>query len=768
MSPPPLTRLWELIGPPEHLPSLPLVRRTLIDLEPYVANIQETPEWLKSALSEVVQLAAVSVPDPPIQPREGGRARHPLHGYITEFPVYAALCDQPKDTEDTALLRRTQAILLTAAALQPEAASSDYQSTVQEAGLCVRRFDTNSDLVQCARQALLMSTSSLDDIKKNLDSCISADPTPPPDVTRHLSALARLISYAREASKPPIRTGEPSIRILRRSPAEQEPDSSIEPDEEYVSIDADAAEQQERGRLGASPVGESPPRRHASIPLGDSAALALSDRDRIIRAKTRARAMATAAQLLPFASDKLQRLDIEALQDWLATPDLLSNSPDDADNSESILLVIMLLTGSDLHRARNLQIVDGPADVDDSGNLCLILNPLSWCLPGPKLNNAFHPESKFAHLYRPTSKHLTLPVPTAFPGVERLLAQTDAIRAGTFFSGTDKSWERRVRDILSKINRHFASRLTPKRIADFLSRAVNDTCGDRAEGSLFHHFEDSTGSAARLYYYAPRLTRLITVYQKVWNWLDRGSPLQWSWSDLPSESSNLCIGSAGCPLDDIVRQMVADLTKRTMELSRGRRGLLRSIQFHNQFTAYTAQMTRWTAALRAVNDPVEVELIDPIQGLLAVSEKDSESYSSSRVIPLPKTTLNQLRHYSEHRGAFLAQMDELGLHLKPTTWMFFVNDGKPVEVTPTSLLAHTGVDYLLQSNSQRHFLRTRLRELGVPGSYVDALLGHGAAGEESYGRYSCFSPIILARHLRGPLGTLVTEMGWKPIHGIRT
>ena len=755
-----------MIGWPEDQPGLTLVCKTLIELAPHVSALEESPDWVKAALGEVKQLSD-EISAAPLKVTPGRRVKHPLHGHITEFPIYAALWHQPKTIEDLNPIRRAQAVLLTAAALRPEAATSDYQSTVREAGLCVRRLCTNSAFLQIAQDALVKPANSLADIEANLRTCIDALPNTYPEASRHLLAMARLISYAREVSRPRIRTGEPTVQRHTRSQIEVEPDSAVEATEEFISVDTDASEQAERTRLGIAPIRESPSRRHASIALGSSGAFALSDRDRIVRAKTRARALATAAQRLPFASDRLQLLDLEALLEWLKDPKALSIPSDKSDEAVSILLIIMLLTGSDLQQGRRLQVANTPANINDSGDPCLVLNPLSWYLPVPQLDDAFQPTADAVYLYRPTVDHLILPVLQTFPGVDRLLQLAARIHAGDLFTGTDKHWAQKTNAILKHINHRLGSRLTLHCIADFLPRIVTDLVDDRAEGSLFSHVEDSTGSAARLYYYAPRMTRLVSIYRSVWNSLPIARSLEWSWSwnELPASAEGSSIGSAGCPLDDAVTQMVNAVKTRTIALSRGRRGLDRGVQFHNQLTAYTALMAMWTAALRAVKDPIEVELIDAVQGLLAVSEKESDNYSTSRVIPLPEVTLIQLVKYSEHRDAFLEKMDRSGLHLEPKTWLFFVTKSKPVTVTPSNLWYQIGDEYQLHRNAQRHYLRTRLRELGVPGSYVDALLGHGAAGEEPYGRYSCMSPMILARYIREPLSQLVNDMGWQPIHG---
>ncbi|MGH8372854.1 MAG: hypothetical protein ACRETO_08985 [Gammaproteobacteria bacterium] len=149
-----------------------------------------------------------------------------------------------------------------------------------------------------------------------------------------------------------------------------------------------------------------------------------------------------------------------------------------------------------------------------------------------------------------------------------------------------------------------------------------------------------------------------------------------------------------------------------------------------------------------------------------MAEKESDGYATSRVIPLQGITLRQFRSYSEHRSAFLKFMDDHELHIMPETWLFYMENGRAVPVTPGRLAGYLGSDYPFPLNAQRHYLRTRLRELGVAGTFVDALLGHGALGEEPYGRYSGISPTMLRRAIDAPMLLLLEQMGLKFIKGM--
>lgn len=738
------------------------VRRTLAAITPLVTALQDAPPDLVRNLE---RLAPQGGSEPSLfsggaDAQVSGDGRHVLHGWITKYPIYAALWFQPADAQSEGIVRASQVVLLAASSLRGGAALAEYLATVREAALCVRRVCLNKDLREIARQIITVPVKSMRDAKAEINGHLNRIPETQVEAKRLLRALARLVSYAERESRPPTRQEQtPGSRRVKRA-EERDLDMFFEPAAVFVDDELDTALVVARTKSAAAPVRETPARRHVAVSFAGS--YAASGQSRVIQAKNRARAMATSVQRLPFASDRLQLLDIESLLAWLR-----ENDDNKKEALTSWLLVTMCLTGSDIEQASSIVVEPALPTTGASDVVRLVLDPLGWCLPVRVLKDAYFPPPELQYLFRRVSSSLFLPLPRSFPAVQTLESAARRLSGMNLFGDKPRHMEAKITRALSQINRETGSRLTIKRVAEFLERLVADTTKDEADGAFFSPRDDSTGCAARLYYYSPPTGYLVETYMKAWEAVAKKSTLDWSWSPSKSTDHLEFVGSAGCPIDARLPPIIGALEKRTRAMARGRRGVERSIEFHNAFTTYTTIFGMWSSALRAVRDPIEVELVDPLMGFLGVSEKDTDEYATSRVVPLTPVILEQLNGYARHREVFLETMDKFGIRLTPHTWLFYV-EGKCAEpVTPKRLEERLAKDYPFPLNSQRHYLRTRLRENGVSGMFVDALLGHGAQGEEPYGRYSAISPRILRHAIEQPLQDLLKKIGWRVIPGMQ-
>ena len=103
----------------------------------------------------------------------------------------------------------------------------------------------------------------------------------------------------------------------------------------------------------------------------------------------------------------------------------------------------------------------------------------------------------------------------------------------------------------------------------------------------------------------------------------------------------------------------------------------------------------------------------------------------------------------------------------PTDRMYFLlSSGKWERVTVASMRRILGPTYPIRLNAQRHWMRTRLRELNAPVHAIDALLGHGALGQEPYAGYSAYSPGQLRDELKEPIRKLAGIAGWRVVRGL--
>ena len=96
----------------------------------------------------------------------------------------------------------------------------------------------------------------------------------------------------------------------------------------------------------------------------------------------------------------------------------------------------------------------------------------------------------------------------------------------------------------------------------------------------------------------------------------------------------------------------------------------------------------------------------------------------------------------------------------------FDSNGEVAAISIKALRNVLPSSYPFRLNAQRHYLRTRLRELGVPAQTIDALLGHGAPGQEPYATHSCYSVQRMRREVEPALRSLSEKAGWVLLNGL--
>jgi hypothetical protein len=81
----------------------------------------------------------------------------------------------------------------------------------------------------------------------------------------------------------------------------------------------------------------------------------------------------------------------------------------------------------------------------------------------------------------------------------------------------------------------------------------------------------------------------------------------------------------------------------------------------------------------------------------------------------------------------------------------------------TALEQVTG--YTLPRNTSRHWLRSRLVQMGMSGEHIEFFMGHWQRGAEPWGRYSALPARIAIESLRDPIEQLVCEAGFHVVRG---
>ncbi len=669
----------------------------------------------------------------------------PERGWIGRFPLYCALWCQPASETLVRLGRIAQSALVAACVSIAEShhALTNYAPAVLSAGLAVRHLLQGN--IDETRLDALRSADSMEDVHFHILSLISTHLTEH-DVSR-IRGLSTLLGYAVTERVP--RSGSSRSRAMRKTRSGQDKDS---PFPAYAELEDTYAPRLDED--GGAPIPEFVGRRIALLPPDNRAQglRVISTRQAYFRARQASRAIQTRAQGLLAASDRLQLVDISALN--TAISELLKNKPSVSTDLESglVLLTASLLLGCPASQLSTITIRQSHSLDLHKPHRKSLLTPTHWILPVTKLPSAYVPPLSDRELYRAPVACIVLRLPD--------LPFRDVIEH--YFKKLPALFEMSRADILADsacryINSMHNARLTPSRVAGFLERQIYAMTGDWADAAFFITGV-SDSAEARRYYYAPRHDYVSGRYDEVWRAVEQVLGLRRSTVQVQQIGAGACVGSAACPTLAAVRQMVHEQIRICRETRVGRPNFKRQASRHNALALYTWLMLMWLSGARAVDDAINLSLYDSATGLLQLSDKDTDEYYASRLAWMPDVAQQQINVYLQH--VELLTLDYPGT--LPRQLFFIAENNNTLEpLTLRRVRGKLDPDYPFPLNAQRHFLRTELRERGTPAECVDALLGHGSSGQEPYGTHTCYSARELITELREPLTRISDQCGWK-------
>lgn len=747
--------------PGEEPPGGAEVEWTLRCLAPLISGWPESPPDLVKSLLPSSDACVLTA--------DVAAGTQPKRGLITAYPLYCALWAQPLEPYGSAGRVAQAAVLVSAAVL---AGSPDglepYRSALGSACLSSRRVGSGT-FVPAGLNARLAAATSLQTVLDALDLARQSAPLAlTEEQSRLLAGLHVLLEDALKARQPRKPRSHTGVRAPRQKAGSAEVD---DPTPEHQTYDDPTARGPSADDLaeGAAGVREPASRRLATVKVTSSVpATALSPGQLHWRAKYRTRAISTSAQGLLLASDRLQLVDLAAAEQAIADlqtrrwraprPVLLGANAVSAS----------LLLGRPVEKLNKLRVV---ARVDQVPGTIkqpfLAVADAALIVPAPDLPRSFVPKSAEAAVYRSVSRGLVLSLPVGLSWARQLLEFGQVHVGKEPFNGAGHPGC--AEQFVKAVNERFGSRLTTARITQFLTRQIVAQFGDWADAALLSGSGDAN---ARLYYYTPTHAHLQACYRELWVGVGKGLGLaigvpvsaSHSVADAGSVQPQY-IGSQGCPTDEAVNAMVSTLIDYCRSLLRGRRSAARCRVVHNSIALYTCLMVLWHSGMRAVTEPVELDIYDPATGTLGASDKDNDSYYASRLVWLPPLVQRQIEAYWRHLDRLKAEFPDSTASVGKGLF-FFDSSGDVTAISLQALRNLLPAGYPFRLNAQRHFLRTRLRELGVPAQTIDALLGHGAPGQEPYATHSCFSVQRLRREVEPALRVLSEKAGWVLLHGL--
>jgi len=340
----------------------------------------------------------------------------------------------------------------------------------------------------------------------------------------------------------------------------------------------------------------------------------------------------------------------------------------------------------------------------------------------------------------------------------------------------DKEWIKKgaYRPALKKILESIPgeSRLNEHRISSFLAhKMATEFSGDVAEAVLLTGRYSTLGQTL-LHYSAFQPSYLQKIYSKVARDICEKTERSYSaerssLSDNAKDTTLGRIGSQMMPNVNHIKIAIENMIS-TVRKHRGKNTTEAIIYSHNIYAMYTVMMQGFATGYRAVTDPFPAEdSIDEETGLCVISDKDGEDYYNSRLIWIPPIVLKQKALFSEHRKKIIPIIHHRHPGLVDDLPEVFLLDEqfKPVPVRPGTAAPILSDFIPLPLNTNRRFLRTRMREMGCPGEVTNAFMGHWGRGQEPWGRYSSVSPMQMIESVKPYVESILAELCFKTLRG---
>lgn len=343
--------------------------------------------------------------------------------------------------------------------------------------------------------------------------------------------------------------------------------------------------------------------------------------------------------------------------------------------------------------------------------------------------------------------------------------------------------EQWIRDLLKRINKTYETRWTEHRLGLVMRMAVEQCTQDPALVQLITEQEYSHSVVAN-YYQRTSVAFISEVVEEahklIQQWVKTGiieKPIFNTESrELQDQKS---IGSSLALPTNFVAELSAHLKHKINLNRRTFTGDERLRHAHNSLVAYITVWLGFISGYRAVLDPIsDPRHLDRETGLMVISDKDNSLFQHARIIPLTERFVEQVDRYAEHLTQLAMSLPhkpsiqqeilqlcrryqgaDISTHELSMPFLFFMTDSLQARaVSPKNLQEH--FPFEIGANANRHYLRSRLVELGAPGEMVSYFMGHWEHGEEPHQKLSCISPIDIAIQLAPYLNTIEKQIGW--------
>lgn len=526
--------------------------------------------------------------------------------------------------------------------------------------------------------------------------------------------------------------------------------------------------------------------------------------EQLIRHRNRRRVQASivqSAQSLPNRVEMPSPYEVQALLHCLANDFIkknLQNLNSDQHDEIRVSILLRLYTGRKLDSLRKLLIFQNNADYEVVQKAFFAVLIKENCLAFPIKSTAnshslgavggvLLANEPFYHndIQLQDVLDFKLP-PVATQAVIDLATRTwqcaSSRKRVPLFEYADKH-EQWIRELLKKINQTYATRWTEHRLGLVMRMAVEQCTQDPALVQLITEQEYSHSVVAN-YYQRTSVAFISEVveaaHKLIQEWVKTGVIIQPYFSEKARvlQGAN-SIGSSLALPTNFVAQLCKHLKHHARLSPRRFTGDERLRHAHNSLVAYITVWLGFISGYRAVLDPIsDPRHLDRETGLMVISDKDNSLFQHSRIIPLTERFVEQVDRYAEHLTQLAMSLPhkpsiqqeilqlcrryqgaDISTHELSMPFLFFMTDSLQARaVSPKNLQEH--FPFEIRANANRHYLRSRLVELGAPGEMISYFMGHWEHGEEPHQKLSSISPIDIAVELAPYLNTIEKQIGW--------
>lgn len=443
----------------------------------------------------------------------------------------------------------------------------------------------------------------------------------------------------------------------------------------------------------------------------------------------------------------------------------------DKERLEAIcMIMIMLWTGSNLDRARNISLITSK-DRNAAG-LAYLVDKNEWRVKPYEPKYATRPTSKQVELSRKKSEFVYLPDMFNIGGylskTATVLSSTN--QTGKIFKHRIDKYRKLIKSLLKELPN--GMRVSENKISKYLffliaseisgdvADAITSTANYHPLGQTTLHYNTPSADHIRKVHQKAVGAVVASIYEEAYD--NKEPPERIEPTSLPGRH----LGSRLCPETHHVASMVESLATKIQSPPENR--LEPSlIDYHNIYTIYTTQMIGYATGFRAVTNPfVYGSQIDDLTGTAIISDKDGSDFYNSRVIWIPESVHHQMEHYMTHRTIMLNDvlLRRPDIHTEDLPYLFLLEEGLTAYPIRPKYVAPYLEDILpMPLNVNRRYLRTELKERGCPIEIVNAFMGHWSRGEEPWGKYSSLSFDDFLAHIKQHIPAIMRELKWLPM-----